>query len=162
MGNKILRVIERVLCVSVCCCKKWSKEPLKRGRRRRIFLYLKSFSKIRPHTQKRKKTSLSFYLPSQNLTLALFALAVFTHALLRRRFDRDHFFKSFDDDVCSFFWTERALLVFFVMFLFFSFFFPSTLDKYTTSHKTRVVNNCISIVISITRRRDDNHDGHRR
>ena len=100
-----------------------------RGRRKKKnILYLKSFSKIRPHTQKRKKTSLSFYLPSQNLTLALFALAVFTHALLRRRFDRDHdfFFKSFDDDACSFSGLNVRCWFFCDVFLLYIF-FPSTL-----------------------------------
>lgn len=161
MGNKILRVIERVLCVSVCCCKKWSKEPLKRGRRRRTFLYLEKLPKNTTPTYKRgkKTSSSSFYLPSQNLTLALFALAVFTHALLRRRFDRDHFFESFDDDVCSFSGLNVRCWFFWEMFLFsfFLFFFHQH-----SSYNSRVVNNCIIIIISITRRRDDNHDGHRR
>ena len=81
------------------------------------------------HKRGKKTTSSSFYLPSQNLTLAFFALAVFTHALLRRRFDRDHdfFFKSFDDDVCSFSGLNVRCWFFCDVFLFYYFFFPSTL-----------------------------------
>jgi hypothetical protein len=109
-----------------------AKEPCLRGRRRRrIFLYLEKLLKntTPPHTKREEKkqtSSSSFYLPSQNLTLALFALAVFTHALLRRRFDRDHdfFFKSFDfDDVIFFF------------FFFSFFFFHQHSSKYNSRSK---------------------------
>lgn len=165
MGNKILRVIERVLCVSVCCCKKWSKEPLKRGRRRRTFLYLEKLPKntninTKP-TYKRGKKRVRLRFTYRLKTLH----SHFSHLhFLHMHFCGGDSIVIISSNrsmmMCVLFLDWTCVVGFFercFCFLFFSFFFHQH-----SSYNSRVVNNCISIIISITRRRDDNHDGHRR
>ena len=162
MGNKILRVIERVLCVSVCCCKKWSKEPLKRGRRRRTFLYLEKLPKntninTKP-TYKRGKKRVRLRFTYRLKTLH----SHFSHL----HFLHMHFCGGDSIVIIS---SNRSMMMcvlfsglnvrcwfFCDVFLFYFFFHQHS------SYNSRSKQLYYSIIISITRRRDDNHDGHRR
>ena len=137
MGNKILRVIERVLCVSVCCCKKWIVVYLlkqrafkERKKKKNIFVSWKASQKYDPHIQKRKKNEFVFVLPTVSKPYTrTFRTCSFYTCTSAEAIRSWSFLRIVRWWCVFFFWTERALLVFLrdVFVFFFSLFFPSTL-----------------------------------